>query len=101
MSWFADMESSSNKIVLVIGVNKGIRFEVARQIGRNGARAILGALTICSGGRPSFQTLSANGNTSQHFSRFWLRFAKDRWSACPSGQGRWRQRLLTVQSSAS
>jgi len=37
------MAASSNKIALVTGANKGIGFEVARQIGRSGATVLLGA----------------------------------------------------------
>ena len=43
------MPNSSKKIVLVTGANKGIGFEVARQIGRTGATVLLGARNKLAG----------------------------------------------------
>jgi len=43
------MINSSKKIALVTGANKGIGFEVARQIGRTGATVLLGARNKLAG----------------------------------------------------
>lgn len=43
------MRTSSRKIALVTGANKGIGFEIARQIGRAGATVLLGARNRVAG----------------------------------------------------
>jgi NAD(P)-dependent dehydrogenase (short-subunit alcohol dehydrogenase family) len=44
-----NMQSSSNKIALVTGANKGIGFEVAPQIGYTGATVLTGARNKAAG----------------------------------------------------
>ncbi len=43
------MQSSSKKIALVTGANKGIGFEIARQIGHSGVTVLLGARKEAAG----------------------------------------------------
>ncbi len=43
------MQTSSQKLALVTGANKGIGFEVARQIGRTGVTVLLGARNQAAG----------------------------------------------------
>ncbi|HLK67399.1 MAG TPA: SDR family oxidoreductase [Bryobacteraceae bacterium] len=43
------MQTSSKKIALITGANKGIGFEIARQIGRSGATILLGARNQTAG----------------------------------------------------
>jgi NAD(P)-dependent dehydrogenase (short-subunit alcohol dehydrogenase family) len=43
------MQSSSQKIALITGANKGIGFEIARQIGRSGVTVLLGARNNAAG----------------------------------------------------
>jgi NAD(P)-dependent dehydrogenase (short-subunit alcohol dehydrogenase family) len=54
------MQSSSKKIALVTGANKGIGFEIARQIGCAGAIILLGARNKAAG-EEAAATLSAEG----------------------------------------
>jgi NAD(P)-dependent dehydrogenase (short-subunit alcohol dehydrogenase family) len=58
------MAGPSEKVVLVTGANKGIGFEVARQIGVSGAIIIVGARAIEAGQRAS-QKLREEGVNSQ------------------------------------
>ena len=43
------MQSSSKKVALVTGANKGIGFEIARQIGRTGVTVLVGARNKAAG----------------------------------------------------
>jgi NAD(P)-dependent dehydrogenase (short-subunit alcohol dehydrogenase family) len=43
------MNSSSKKVALVTGANKGIGFEIARQIGRAGVTVLVGARNKAAG----------------------------------------------------
>ncbi|MGO4879532.1 MAG: SDR family oxidoreductase [Bryobacteraceae bacterium] len=54
------MQSSSKKIALVTGANKGIGFEVARQIGRTGVTVLMGARNKAAGEKAA-ATLTAEG----------------------------------------
>ncbi len=80
------MQSSSNKIALVTGANKGIGFEVARQIGHNGATRSrhFRCIDYLLDGRRSLLTLLANDDKSRICSSFWLHFAESRQSTCLS-----------------
>jgi NAD(P)-dependent dehydrogenase (short-subunit alcohol dehydrogenase family) len=44
-----NMQSSSKKVALITGANKGIGFEIARQIGRTGLTVLLGARNKAAG----------------------------------------------------
>jgi len=43
------MQAATARIVLITGANKGIGFEIARQLGRNGAEALIGARSVALG----------------------------------------------------
>jgi len=43
------MNTEANKVALITGANKGIGFEIARQIGQRGAIVLLGARDIAAG----------------------------------------------------
>jgi NAD(P)-dependent dehydrogenase (short-subunit alcohol dehydrogenase family) len=57
------MHSSSTKISLITGANKGIGFEIARQIGRTGASVLLGARHL-SAGETAAAVLDGEGVTA-------------------------------------
>jgi NAD(P)-dependent dehydrogenase (short-subunit alcohol dehydrogenase family) len=64
-SWSkANMPTSSKKIALVTGANKGIGFEVARQIGRTGATVLVGARDK-SAGEKGVEVLAGEGLTAR------------------------------------
>jgi NAD(P)-dependent dehydrogenase (short-subunit alcohol dehydrogenase family) len=54
------MQNSSKKVALITGANKGIGFEIARQIGRTGATVLLGARNKAAGEKAA-ATLAAEG----------------------------------------
>ncbi len=54
------MQNSSQKVALITGANKGLGFEVARQIARAGATVLLGARDAALG-QQAAATLSAEG----------------------------------------
>ncbi|HKN27168.1 MAG TPA: SDR family oxidoreductase [Roseiarcus sp.] len=43
------MQAATARIVLITGANKGIGFEIARQLGRTGAEALIGARSVALG----------------------------------------------------
>jgi NAD(P)-dependent dehydrogenase (short-subunit alcohol dehydrogenase family) len=55
-----NMQSSRTKVALVTGANKGIGFEIARQIGRAGVTVLLGARNKAAG-EEAAATLAAEG----------------------------------------
>jgi NAD(P)-dependent dehydrogenase (short-subunit alcohol dehydrogenase family) len=59
------MPSSSKKIALVTGANKGIGFEIARQIGRSGATVLLGARNKLAGEKAA--AMLAGEGLAAHF----------------------------------
>ncbi|MGO8790505.1 MAG: SDR family oxidoreductase [Terriglobia bacterium] len=58
------MDTSSKKIALITGANKGIGFEVARQIGRTGVTVLVGARKP-DAGKQAAATLAAEGITAR------------------------------------
>jgi NAD(P)-dependent dehydrogenase (short-subunit alcohol dehydrogenase family) len=54
------MQSSSKRIALITGANKGIGFEIARQIGRTSVTMLLGARNQAAGDEAA-ATLAAEG----------------------------------------
>jgi NAD(P)-dependent dehydrogenase (short-subunit alcohol dehydrogenase family) len=55
-----NMQSSSKKVAFVTGANKGIGFEIARQIGSTGVTVLLGARNKAAG-EEAAATLAAEG----------------------------------------
>jgi len=54
------MQGPSKRVALITGANKGIGFEIARQIGRTGVTVLLGARNA-SAGQAAAATLAAEG----------------------------------------